>query len=82
MTKSPEIDPARCPICGKPNDCGLAQGQSTCWCFSTPIPEAVLAAIPEAARNVACVCRECATRGVASTRAAAGSPGPASEKVE
>lgn len=30
-----EIDPRICPLCGKPNDCALARGESACWCFET-----------------------------------------------
>jgi len=49
-----------CPICGGPNDCGTARGQSVCWCFSASIPPDVLAQVPEDQRNVVCVCRNCA----------------------
>ena len=49
-----------CPLCGGPNDCGIAQGKSDCWCFSTSIPPDVLARVPEDQRNVTCVCRTCA----------------------
>jgi hypothetical protein len=55
-----DIDPRRCPLCGGPNDCGIAAGASTCWCFTTSIPEDVRARVPDAARDLACVCRACA----------------------
>ncbi len=55
----------RCPLCGGPNDCGIAQGKSHCWCFSTAMPPDVLARVPESQRNAACLCRACAeTTGV------------------
>jgi len=49
-----------CPLCGRGNACGMAAGKGECWCFDATIPAEVLAQIPEAARGVACVCRECA----------------------
>jgi Cysteine-rich CWC len=54
--------PGICPLCGGPNRCGIAEGKEDCWCFSTPIPEAVLEAIPEGQRMQSCVCQECAAR--------------------
>ena len=53
-----------CPLCGGPNGCAPAASGSfdtPCWCTATPIDPAVLARIPEAQRNLACVCRQCAT---------------------
>ncbi len=52
--------PDRCPLCGGPNQCGLAAGSTSCWCFTTRIPDAVVERVPVAARNVACVCPDCA----------------------
>lgn len=54
------IDPVRCPLCGQPNDCQIAAGCQTCWCFETPVPPTVLARVPVAAQGLACVCRRCA----------------------
>ena len=48
-----------CPLCGGPNACGVALGTGVCWCFSVQLPEAVLAAIPEAQRMQSCVCEAC-----------------------
>ena len=56
-----DIDPSRCPICGQPNQCGIVVGESTCWCFETPIPAEALEKVPPEARGVACVCKACAT---------------------
>ncbi len=53
-------DPARCPICGHDNHCGLSAGRDDCWCFDEKIAETSLAQIPEDAKGVACVCRSCA----------------------
>jgi hypothetical protein len=55
---------SQCPLCGGTNNCGVAQGQSACWCFSTSIPPEVLAQVPEDERNVACVCQRCAESAV------------------
>jgi hypothetical protein len=50
----------RCPLCGAANNCGIALGQTTCWCFSAAIPPEVLARVPVDQRNQVCVCRQCA----------------------
>ena len=57
-----DVDPRRCPLCGELNECGIAAGASTCWCFTTEIPPDVRDRIPPAARDLACVCRACAER--------------------
>ncbi len=54
-------DPARCPLCGEENRCGVAAGSSSCWCFEAPpVPGEVLARVPAEAQGVACVCQRCA----------------------
>ncbi|MGH2688767.1 MAG: cysteine-rich CWC family protein [Actinomycetota bacterium] len=55
-----EVDPSRCPLCGVDNQCGMVEGAATCWCFAEP-PAEVLAKGPPEARDLACVCRICAT---------------------
>lgn len=54
------IDTHRCPICGASNDCAVARGEGSCWCFTRSIPDAVLEKIPPGARERACVCKACA----------------------
>jgi hypothetical protein len=58
-----KLDPSRCAICGEPNECGMARGDSECWCFNTTIPKSVLDLVPEQAQNVVCVCATCAAKG-------------------
>ncbi|MEO8902411.1 MAG: cysteine-rich CWC family protein [Polyangiaceae bacterium] len=58
MTSS--VDPSLCPVCGETNACGMTQGKTECWCMAVNIPEAALAGIPTAAKNVACICARCA----------------------
>jgi len=50
-----------CPSCGSKNDCGMAKGEATCWCFAMPhvLP---VSATDEAVR---CYCRVCLTRLIA-----------------
>jgi Cysteine-rich CWC len=60
-TTAESIDPHRCPICGRDNQCAVARGRGACWCFTRPIPDAVLEQVPEAARERACVCETCAS---------------------
>jgi len=55
-----EIDPSVCPSCGEPNACGLSQGKSECWCFSTKIEKEALDRIPSEKKNLACICARCA----------------------
>ena len=52
-----------CPLCGGSNDCAMANHQvvTACWCIHTPILPAVLARVPAAKVNSACVCKACAT---------------------
>lgn len=64
---APNVDVATCALCGSANDCGLARGETTCWCFEVVVPPSLLAQIPEALRDRACVCRACvesASRGL------------------
>ena len=62
-------DPRRCPLCGNINDCGVAGGQESCWCFTEPVPPEILKRIPAEARGIACVCRFCVLSQGALTRA-------------
>ena len=64
------IDPCRCPLCSHPNECGMVNGNGTCWCFSRPIPDHILERIPLEARDVACVCQACAFGHRSQTEAA------------
>ena len=53
-----------CPLCGGPNGCAPAATgsfDSPCWCTTAVIDPSALARIPEAQRNLACICRRCAT---------------------
>jgi len=55
------MDPRFCPLCGKANGCGMAEGKTTCWCFETKIPKSVLARVPAEAEDRVCVCASCAS---------------------
>ena len=70
--RSVETSAGECPLCGGDNRCGLVAGESRCWCFDTRIAAAVLDKVPPEARDRACICRTCATSGVASTAAHGG----------
>ncbi|HEX8596428.1 MAG TPA: cysteine-rich CWC family protein [Pseudomonas sp.] len=57
------IDPNRCPACGFSNRCALADPRTAdqaCWCFSVTIDPALIQALPQALRNLACLCPRCA----------------------
>ena len=65
MNPPQSFDPALCPLCGGPNDCQLctsAAYKGPCWCAAVEIPKELLARVPEAFRNRACICRKCITR--------------------
>jgi hypothetical protein len=51
-----------CPICRKPNECGIASrpDATDCWCFHLPMPEALLHKVPPELQNKVCICRSCA----------------------
>ncbi len=55
-----ELRKDRCPLCGGPNECGMAAGKSECWCFEAKIAPEVLARVPEEAKGKVCVCAKCA----------------------
>jgi len=62
VTTEPGLEPtaAVCPLCGNANECGVAAGAASCWCFTAVIPDSVLARVPPDQRNRTCVCRQCA----------------------
>lgn len=52
-----------CPLCGGPNDCapalsGTFEGQ--CWCKEAQFSSELLAQVPAAQQDLACICRNCA----------------------
>ncbi len=52
-----------CPLCGGPNGCAPAACGRTdmpCWCTTVAFNPASLAQVPEALRNLVCLCRRCA----------------------
>jgi hypothetical protein len=57
------VDPSRCPLCGEPNACALADGRPAdpCWCVDAAFSHELLERVPPGARGAACVCRRCAT---------------------
>ncbi len=59
---APLPDPARCPLCGQGNQCAIEAGQpiAGCWCMGSAVSPAALAALPDTARGLACLCPRCA----------------------
>jgi hypothetical protein len=53
------LDPARCPLCGEPNACGMAAGEASCWCYGATLAPEALVRIPDAARGRVCICAKC-----------------------
>jgi hypothetical protein len=60
------LDPSRCPLCGASNGCAMqaqhdsGQPQPPCWCTRADFTAELLARVPGAARDRACVCAACA----------------------
>jgi len=58
------LDTAKCPLCGKPNDCQLCTAVSykgPCWCAKIKFPEELLARLSPETRNQSCICIHCVT---------------------
>lgn len=60
-------DPTRCPLCGETNRCGVAAGQTSCWCMQVTIPGELLQRLPAEAQGKACVCQACVDAFAAGT---------------
>lgn len=62
MSQSAGIDPSVCPLCGGPNACAMAAGETDepCWCTQVVIDPRVLDRIAPEQRGIACVCAACA----------------------
>jgi hypothetical protein len=60
------VDPTRCPLCDKPNQCAAEAQRETgvkqppCWCTRVTFDAALLSSVPEEARGTACICAACA----------------------
>jgi hypothetical protein len=77
---SEALDPDRCPLCGNGNDCGMARGAETCWCFEAVIPDELIEKVPAEARGVVCVCKACASGAVAASRSSDAKNDPSRER--
>ncbi|MBX9611497.1 MAG: cysteine-rich CWC family protein [Burkholderiales bacterium] len=66
------LDASRCPLCGAANRCAMEVERATgvkqppCWCTGVTFGPELLARVPAAAQNQACICRYCATATPAS----------------
>ena len=59
--------PNLCPLCGKPNACGMAangQAATPCWCTELTFSPELLARVPEAQRSLHCICETCARASI------------------
>ncbi|MGE7843312.1 cysteine-rich CWC family protein [Lysinibacillus sp. NPDC093712] len=46
-----------CPLCGKENQCGVADGQDACWCMNEKFPEGIIGAVSNEPKK--CICQNC-----------------------
>jgi hypothetical protein len=72
MTQLPNPEPPNpqvCPLCGQGNQCAMemekatGEKQAPCWCTQASFSAELLARIPGAQRNQACICARCAALG-------------------
>ncbi|MDO8457369.1 MAG: cysteine-rich CWC family protein [Burkholderiaceae bacterium] len=60
------LNATRCPLCGNANQCAMeiecitGLEQPPCWCTTVRFEADLLAKIPAAQRNLACICAACA----------------------
>ena len=60
------LDATRCPLCGQPNRCAMevqretGQAQPPCWCTNVDFSRDLLASVPQALQDKACICAACA----------------------
>lgn len=75
MQVIPAVNPRLCPLCGQVNLCAMEVARATgvkqppCWCTEASFDAALLASIPEQARDKACICAACAQAAEASKAA-------------
>jgi hypothetical protein len=68
------IDPTRCPLCGQANQCAneieraTGVAQPPCWCTQAHFDAALLARVPAAAQQRACICPACVAAAEISAR--------------
>lgn len=61
----PSLDASRCPLCGGPNGCAMeaeratGQPQPPCWCLGLDFSADLLARVPAALKDQACICPAC-----------------------
>ncbi|HSR81570.1 MAG TPA: cysteine-rich CWC family protein [Hyphomicrobiaceae bacterium] len=55
-----------CPSCGGAVECGMANGDETCWCFELPH------ALPVSGSDAQCFCKACLERLIDPRKVVAG----------
>ena len=62
-----DLDPGLCPLCQQTNRCAMeaektsGEKQPPCWCTQVKFGAELLARVPPASRNRACICQRCAS---------------------
>ncbi|WP_370467953.1 cysteine-rich CWC family protein [Nitrospira sp. KM1] len=57
-----DLDPSRCPLCRQWNECALAKGKSTCWCFELSREGRGGNEMLQDTTGLSCLCRHCLTQ--------------------
>jgi hypothetical protein len=70
----PTVNASICPLCGQVNLCAMEQARlngtpptEPCWCTQVSFSAELLARVPEAARQQACICAACVRAASANT---------------
>jgi hypothetical protein len=68
------MDPSRCPLCGEPNACALAQAGTAreCWCVSRRFDPGLIERLPAGSAGRACICSRCQQAAAGASEAEAG----------
>jgi len=48
----------QCPFCKKDNNC-MVDKATSCWCFTTKVPEELIALVPKNQDKKSCICKKC-----------------------
>lgn len=66
MPAAVSLAATRCPLCGEENRCAMeaesasGEPQGPCWCTRVDFSADLLARVPPAAKDRACICARCA----------------------
>lgn len=63
---APETRTGVCPLCGAGNECAVAEGHGTCWCFFERVDTGVTEFAATHGLDSSCLCPSCARGAIPS----------------